>query len=146
MTPAQFTAQLDELRKRGRPLFFVGCVAVLLTDLDIVQYVLHRYPLQGHRPEAVTAYWVAFAACWPAVVVLYLALRWTIHRYAPVCRTCGAKATWRVRSQILVTGHCPRCDSAFFLPGDPRSASPRGLKSYGEQAAAELSEPKHLAS
>jgi hypothetical protein len=145
MTPAQFTTQLDELRKHARPLFLVGCIAVLLTDLDIVQYVLHLYPLQAHSPQAVTAYWIAFAACWPGFAVLYLALRWTVNRYAPVCRNCGAKATWKVRSQVLVTGHCPSCDAAFFLPGDPRSATPRGPKKYDEHAVAELSEPRHLA-
>jgi hypothetical protein len=123
MTPAQFSAQLDELRQRGRPIFFVGCVAVLLTDLDIVLYVLDHYPLHAHGVDARTAYWIAFAACWPAIGVLYLALRWTVNRYAPVCRTCGAKATWKVRSQVLVTGHCPSCDAAFFVPGDPRPVS-----------------------
>src|SRR6266404_4200279 len=49
-----------------------------------------------------------------AIVALYLVRRRTINRYAPVCRTCGAKATWKLRSQILITGHCPRCHAAFF--------------------------------
>jgi len=121
MTPAQFIEQLNELKRRGRPLFYVGAAAVLLVDLDIILYVLHLYPLQAHSRDAFTAYWIAFAACWLPIAVLYLALRIIVNRYAPVCRTCGAKATWKLRSEILVTGHCPSCHSAFFVtPADPR--------------------------
>lgn len=114
MTPAQFIDQLNELKRRGRPLFFVGGAAVLLADADIILYVLHLYPLQAHSRDALAAYWIAFAACWLPIAVLYLALRLTVNRYAPVCRTCGAKATWKLRSEILVTGHCPSCHAAFF--------------------------------
>jgi hypothetical protein len=116
MTPTQFIAQLNELRRRGRPLFFVGGVAVFLLDLAIVLYVLDRYPLQAHSREALAAYSIGFAACLSAIVALYLALRRTINRHAPVCRTCGAKATWKVRTQVLITGHCPWCHAAFFAP------------------------------
>ena len=115
MTPAQFIAQLNELRRRGRPLFFVGAVVVFLIDLAIILYVLRLSPLQAHDRDALAAYSVAFAACWLAIVVLYLALRRTVNKYAPLCRTCGAKATWKVRSQILITGHCPSCHAAFFV-------------------------------
>jgi hypothetical protein len=116
MTPAQFIAQLDELRCRVRPLFFVGGAAVVLADLAIILNVFDLYPLQAHSRDARVAYWIGFAACWPAVVALYLALRSNINKYAPLCRTCGAKATWKVRNQILITGHCPSCQSAFFVP------------------------------
>jgi len=124
MTPAQFIDQLNELKRRGRPLFYVGAAAVLLVDLDIIFYALHLYPLQAHSPEAPAAYWIAFAACWLPIAVLYLALRITVNRYAPVCRTCGAKATWKLRSEILVTGHCPSCHAAFFVTlADPMIGS-----------------------
>jgi hypothetical protein len=121
MTPAQFIAQLNELRRRGRPLFFVGGVAVLLIDLAVILYVLRLYPLHAHSPDALAAYWIGFAACWLPIAALYMALRRTVNRYAPVCRTCCAKATWKLRSQILITGHCPACHAAFFatLPNNP---------------------------
>ena len=114
MTPAEFSAQLNELRRHARPVFFVGGAVVALIDVAIILYVVHLYPLQEHSHEAVIAYSIGFAACWPAIGALYLALRWTVGKYAPVCRTCGTKATWKVRSLILTTGHCPACDAAFF--------------------------------
>jgi|GEM_PF-2667757 len=133
MTPAQFIDQLNELKRRGRPLFFVGAAAVLLVDADIILYVLHLYPLQAHSRDALAAYWIAFAACWLPIAALYLALRLTVNRYAPVCRNCGAKATWKLRSEILVTGHCPSCHAAFFATlADPligTSTSPRRTSS-----------------
>ena len=114
MTPAEFIAQLNEFQRRYRRLFYVGGAAVLLVDLAIIVYVFRLYPLQVGGADALAAYWIGFAACWPAIVALYLVRRRTINRYAPVCRTCGAKATWKLRSQILITGHCPRCHAAFF--------------------------------
>jgi hypothetical protein len=128
MTHIQFIAQLNELRRRARPLFFVGGVVVLLVDLAIILYVFHLYPLQAHSPDAIAAYWIGFAACWPAIVALYMILRRTINKYAPECRTCGAIATWKVRTQILITGHCPACHAAFFAnaPDAPIGASPPG--------------------
>jgi len=137
VTPVQFTAQLDELRRRGRPLFYAGGAAALLIDLVILIYVVRLPPLYAHGREALTAYLVALVACVPAIVVLHLALRWTVNRYAPACRTCGAKATWKVRSQVLVTGHCPSCDSAFFTseprpPQDKSHPLPAAIASNAE--------------
>jgi hypothetical protein len=124
MTPTQFIAQLNDLRRRRRRLLVFGGVLVFLIDLAIVLYVLRLYPLQAHSPGALVAHWAGFAACWPALVALYMALRKTSNRYAPVCRTCGAEATWKLRSQIVITGHCPACHAAFFTPlTGPRAGS-----------------------
>ncbi len=114
MTPVEFIAQLKELRRRVRRLFFVGGGIVLLVDLALLLYLFQLYPLQVHSHDALVAYSIGFAACCPALAAFYLLLRRTVNKYAPVCRTCGTKALWKKRAEIVTTGHCPACHAAFF--------------------------------
>ena len=126
MTPVEFIAQLNVLRRRVRLVSIVGGGLVLLIDLAIVLYVLENYPLGERTDEALVAHAVGLLACLAAVVAFFLVLRRTIEKHAPVCRTCGKKAMWAKRSEILTTGHCPSCLAAFFTvpPRTPRAAIP----------------------
>jgi hypothetical protein len=114
MTPVEFIAQLNELRRRVRRVLLVGAGLVVLVDLAIILYVLQLYPLAVRSDEALVAHSIGLVACLPAIVALFLVLRRTINKHAPVCRTCGRKAMWGKRSEILTTGHCPSCLAAFF--------------------------------
>jgi hypothetical protein len=120
MTPVEFIAQLDALRRRVRPMLLVGGVLVLLVDAAIVYYVFQLYPPEARSREPLIADSIALLACCPAIGALYLALRRMIRKYAPACRTCGATATWKLRAEILTTGHCPSCHAAFFSVPPPR--------------------------
>jgi hypothetical protein len=114
MTPVEFIAQLNELRRRVRRVFFVGAALVVLLDLAIVLYALQLYPLSVRSDDALVAHSIGLVACLPGLLVLLVVLRRTVNKYAPVCRTCGTKAMWKKRSEILTTGHCPSCLAAFF--------------------------------
>jgi hypothetical protein len=114
MTPVEFIAQLNELRRRIRRVFLVGGALVVLVDVAIILYVLQLYPLAVQTDDALVARSIGLAACLLALVALFLVLRRTVNKYAPVCRTCGTKAMWKKRSEILTTGHCPSCLAAFF--------------------------------
>jgi hypothetical protein len=126
MTPVEFIAQLNELRRRVRRVFLVGGGLVVLVDVAIILYVLQLYPLAVQTDDALVARSIGLAACLAALVALFLVLRRTVNKYAPVCRTCGRKAMWKKRSEILTTGHCPSCLAAFFtVPArTPRAAIP----------------------
>jgi hypothetical protein len=114
MTPVEFIAQLNELRRRVRRVFLVGGGLVVLVDVAIILYVLQLYPLVAQSDDALVARSIGLAACLLALVALFLVFRRTVDKYAPVCRTCGTKAMWKKRSEILTTGHCPSCLAAFF--------------------------------
>jgi hypothetical protein len=126
MTPVEFIAQLNELRRRVRLVFLVGGGLVVLVDSAIVLYGLEFYPLAERTEEALVAHSLGLVACLAALVAFVLVLRRTINKHAPVCRTCGKSAMWGKRSEILTTGHCPSCHAAFFtVPArPPRAAAP----------------------
>jgi hypothetical protein len=122
MTPVEFIAQLNELRRRVRRVFLVGAGVVVLVDLWIILYVLQLYPLAVQSDDALVAHSIGALACLPALVALLLVVRRTVDKYAPLCRTCGTKALWSKRSEILTTGHCPSCLAAFFtVPPRPQA-------------------------
>jgi len=126
MTPVEFISQLKELKRRVRLVLVVGGGLVALIDLAIVLYVLEIYPVAEHTDEAIVAHSVGLVACLAALVAFFVVLRRTIDKHAPVCRTCGTKAMWKKRSEILTTGHCPSCHAAFFTvpPRTPKTTMP----------------------
>ena len=122
MTPVEFIAQLNELQRRIRRVCLVGGGMVVLVDLAIILYVLRQYPLAVRSDDALVAHSIGAVACVLALIALLLVVRRTVDKYAPVCRTCGTKALWNKRSEILTTQHCPSCLAAFFtIPARPQA-------------------------
>ena len=112
MNETEFIRKLDELKNHsGRLLIY--CIVVILFTLPPFVYVV--YLARNHAPiSTVLQVGCAAMALWSFCVwLLLLAFRRNVEKYAPKCPSCGSKATWQNRSQILATGHCPQCHAEF---------------------------------
>lgn len=128
MTQDEFIFKLNELRRKARPVEYVGGAITFLINLAIILYTFHLYPPGSRSNDAVIAYVVSCIAMLPFVLAYGFALKRVNTQIAPACPKCGAKATWRDRSQILDTGLCPQCKSEFVSITKPQSITTATLQ------------------
>ena len=113
MLRVDFISQLDELKRRLRPVVYGGWALVFLFDLAVICYIFYRFPPRARNLEGLLWYVAGFVITSMTFVALAIVVRRTIARHAPACPGCGSRATWRERPQILSSGRCPKCGTEF---------------------------------
>lgn len=114
MNQSDFVSQMNELARKGRALFLGGGLAILLMNVAIFSYVLHRAPFGSHNSEALWWYLGGLVVTSVLVVTFGLALNHLVTRSAPSCAACGKAVTWRERPTVLASGRCPKCHDVFL--------------------------------
>jgi hypothetical protein len=102
MTQLEFISQLDDMRKRARPLMVFVWVVVIALAAEAFYWLIYYGP-QANRAGILISSAIYMIVWGISGGVLVFCLKRHKARYSPKCPTCNKPLTWRERAQMIVS-------------------------------------------